>query len=214
MTRIIIADDHSIIRDGLKSLLGDVKDVMVTGEAANGMEVLALLQSSLADIVIMDINMPVMNGIETTKRIKKEFPEVKIITLSMYNQSDTIKTMVEEGVWGYLLKDSGKAELLEAINSVMQGRKYFNNEIFELLLMNPENSKPSASDENILTTREKEILKLIAEEYASKEIADKLFLSINTVNAHRRNLIQKLGTKNTAALVRYAVKNGIIKLDE
>lgn len=212
---VLLADDHSIIRDGLKSLLANVPGIFICGEAADGLEVMNLLKTTPTDVVVMDVNMPRLNGIETTRRIKGEYPHIRIIALTMYNQSDTIKTMVEEGVWGYLLKDSSSTELIGAIENVSQGRKYFNNDIFDLLLMNPENNKEDgAGDKSMLTTREKEILKLIAEEYASKEIADKLFLSINTVNAHRRNLVQKLGTKNTAALVRYAIKNGIIRLDE
>ncbi len=215
MIKIIIADDHSIIRDGLKALLKEEKNIEIIGEAANGLEVIEILKKDKTDIVIMDINMPKCNGLEATKLITTNFPEVKVIALTMNDQSDSVKSMVEAGVWGYLFKDSSKHEFIQAIETVAEGRKYFNNKVFDMLLMNSENSKQEENSEtNILTIREKEVLKLIAEEYSSQEIADKLFLSIKTVNAHRRNLIQKLDAKNTAALVRYALKHGLIKLDE
>ena len=215
MIKIIIADDHSIIRDGLKALLKEEKNIEIIGEAANGLEVIEILNKNKTDLVIMDINMPKCNGLEATKLITANFPEVKVIALTMNDQSDSVKSMVEAGVWGYLFKDSSKHEFIQAIETVAEGRKYFNNKVFDMLLMNSENSKQEENSEtSILTIREKEVLKLIAEEYSSQEIADKLFLSIKTVNAHRRNLIQKLDAKNTAALVRYALKHGLIKLDE
>jgi len=215
MIRLIIADDHSIIRDGLKALLQNEENIEMAGEAANGFEVIELLKKTKADLVIMDINMPQCNGFEATKLISASFPEVKVIALTMNDQSDSVKSMVEAGAWGYLFKDSNKQEFIAAIETVAGGRKYFNNKVFDMLLMNSENNKQEENPETgILTIREKEVLKLIAEEYSSQEIADKLFLSIKTVNAHRRNLIQKLDAKNTAALVRYALKLGLIKLDE
>ncbi|MFL5752278.1 MAG: response regulator [Bacteroidia bacterium] len=215
MVKIIIADDHSIIRDGITALLNGEKNLQVIGHATNGIEVVELLKKNKAEVVIMDINMPLCNGLEATKKISAEFPGVRVIALTMYDQSDSIKSMVDAGAWGYLLKDSTKEELIMAIESVAQGRKYFNNAIFDMLLMNSENTREEQQPGNsILTTREKEVLKMIAEEYTSQEIADKLFLSIKTVNAHRRNLIQKLGTKNTAGLVKYALIQGLIKLKE
>lgn len=213
--QIIIADDHSIIRDGISALLKGGKQIEVAGTAANGREVIELLRTISADIVIMDINMPHCNGLEATKIITKEFPEVKVIALTMYDQSDSVKTMVEAGAWGYLFKDSTREELIDAIETVFKGRKYFNNKIFELLLMNSENAtEENETEKSILTIREKEVLKLIAAEMTSQQIADKLFLSIKTVNAHRRNLIQKAGVKNTAGLVKYALEQGLIKLKD
>lgn len=213
--QIIIADDHSIIRDGISALLKGEKQIEVAGTAANGREVIELLRTISADIVIMDINMPHCNGLEATKIITKEFPDVKVIALTMYDQSDSVKTMVEAGAWGYLFKDSTREELIDAIETVFKGRKYFNNKIFELLLMNSENAtEENETEKSILTIREKEVLKLIAAEMTSQQIADKLFLSIKTVNAHRRNLIQKAGVKNTAGLVKYALEQGLIKLKD
>lgn len=213
--QIIIADDHSIIRDGISALLKGGKQIEVAGTAANGREVIELLRTISADIVIMDINMPHCNGLEATKIITKEFPDVKVIALTMYDQSDSVKTMVEAGAWGYLFKDSTREELIDAIETVFKGRKYFNNKIFELLLMNSENAtEENETEKSILTIREKEVLKLIAAEMTSQQIADKLFLSIKTVNAHRRNLIQKAGVKNTAGLVKYALEQGLIKLKD
>jgi DNA-binding NarL/FixJ family response regulator len=214
MIKVIIADDHSIIRDGLKALLKDEKNIEVIGEASDGLEVIDLLKKKNADIIVMDINMPRCNGIEATKKILQNYRDVRIIALTMHDQSDSVKTMVEAGAWGYLFKDSNKVEFIQAIATVAEGRKYFNNKVFDMLMMNSENNKQEENSEtSLLTIREKEVLKLIAEEYSSQEIADKLFLSVKTVNAHRRNLIQKLDAKNTAALVRYALKFGLIKLE-
>lgn len=213
MIRLIIADDHSIIRDGLKALLNESGRMEIVGEAADGLEVMEILKEKEANLVIMDVSMPRCNGLEATRMIAATYPDVKVIVLTMHDQSDSVKAMVEAGAWGYLLKDSNKAEFIQAIETVSGGRKYFNNKVLDMLLMNSENNKQESQETSILTIREKEVLKLIAEGLSSQEIAEKLFLSIKTVNAHRRNLIQKLDAKNAAALVRYAVKHGIIDLD-
>jgi DNA-binding NarL/FixJ family response regulator len=207
MIKIIIADDHSIIRDGLKALLEKNPLFAVVGEAANGLELIELLKVKSCDIVCTDISMPAMDGVEATKQIDKKYPKIKIICLSMHEQVDYIKKMMEAGAVGYIFKDSSQEELQLAIETVYQGKKYFNQKLFDILL----NDKKSASkNEVVLSTREKEILKLIAEEFTNAEIAEKLFISVRTVDTHRQNLLQKLDVKNTAGLVKYAIKSALL----
>ena len=207
MIKIIIADDHSIIRDGLKALLEKNPKFAVVGEAANGLELINLLQTIPCDVVCTDISMPVMDGIETTKQLNKKHPKLKVICLSMHEQVDYIKKMMETGAMGYIFKDSSQEELQLAIETVYGGKKYFNQKLFDILL---NDEKSASKNEVILSTREKEILKLIAEEFTNAEIAEKLFISVRTVDTHRQNLLQKLDVKNTAGLVKYAIKSALL----
>ncbi|MGZ3867309.1 MAG: response regulator, partial [Bacteroidia bacterium] len=202
MIKIILADDHSIIRNGLRAMLSSRNDIEIIEEAENGKEVLGLLRNKEADIVVMDINMPEMNGIETTRKITAEFPKVKVVCMSMHEETSIIKEMVEAGAMAYLFKDSKQEELLRAIDTVFAGRKYYNPEIFDLLL---KTERDESSNTVVLTEREKEILKLICEEFTNPEIAEKLILSVRTIDTHRRNILQKLDVKNTAGLVKYAI---------
>lgn len=206
MITIIIADDHSIIRDGLRAMLEKDDFCKIVGEASNGEELLELLKSTACDVVCTDISMPVMNGVEVTAQITKHFPKTKVMCLSMHEEATFIKQMMEAGAVGYVFKDSSKEELKEAIKAVHSGKKYFNQKLFDILL----NMESGGKEVGILSSREKEILKLIAEEYTNPEIAEKLFLSVRTVDTHRQNLIQKLDVKNTAGLVKYAIKSGLI----
>ncbi|MGZ3903621.1 MAG: response regulator [Bacteroidia bacterium] len=206
MIKIIIADDHSIIRDGLRAMLEKNNFCKIVGEAANGEELLELLKSTPCDIVCTDISMPKMDGVEATRLIVKNFPKVKVMCLSMHEEAAFIKQMMEAGAVGYVFKDSPSEELQTAIEAVNAGKKYFNQKLFDILL----NMESSGKTVSVLSSREKEILKLIAEEYTNPEIAEKLFLSVRTVDTHRQNLIQKLDVKNTAGLVKYAIKSGLI----
>lgn len=206
MVKIIIADDHSIIRDGLRAMLEKDDFCKIVGEAANGEELLELIKNTPCDVVCTDISMPVMDGVEATRQITKKFPGVKVMCLSMHEEAAFIKQMMEVGAVGYVFKDSSKEELKEAIQAVQNGKKYFNQKLFDILL----NMESSGKGVSVLSSREKEILKLIAEEYTNPEIAEKLFLSVRTVDTHRQNLIQKLDVKNTAGLVKYAIKSGLV----
>lgn len=206
MIKIIIADDHSIIRDGLRAMLEKNNFCKIVGEAANGEELLDLLKSTPCDVVCTDISMPKMDGVEATRLIVKNFPKVKVMCLSMHEEAAFIKQMMEAGAVGYVFKDSPSEELQAAIEAVNGGKKYFNQKLFDILL----NMESSGKTVSVLSSREKEILKLIAEEYTNPEIAEKLFLSVRTVDTHRQNLIQKLDVKNTAGLVKYAIKSGLI----
>jgi DNA-binding NarL/FixJ family response regulator len=211
MITILIVDDHSIIRDGIKAMLKDVKNYMIIGEANNGKEAILAVERLKPMVVIMDISMPEMNGIYATGHLKTNYPETHVIALTMHDQLDLVREMIRAGVSGYLVKNSTREELILAIDSASKGLSYFSREITAGLLETE--SRKNNMDSVVLTNREKEILKFISEEHTNTQIAEKLFLSPRTVDSHRRNLLEKLGVKNTAGLVRYAIRNGIIPRD-
>jgi DNA-binding NarL/FixJ family response regulator len=211
MVTILIVDDHSIIRDGIKAMLKDVKDYIIVGEASNGKEAIHSVEQLKPMVVIMDITMPEMNGIYATAHLKISFPDSHVIALTMHDQVDLVREMIRAGALGYLVKNSTREELILAIDSASRNLSYFSREITSGLLESE--SKKTNMDSVVLTNREKEILRHIAEEFTNSQIAEKLFLSIRTVDTHRRNLLEKLGVKNTAGLVRYAIRNGIITSD-
>lgn len=209
---VLIADDHKIFRDGIKALLEKEKDIEVLAEAENGNEVMEKLDVQQVNVILMDIDMAETNGIETTKKIKEKYPGVNILVLSMHGEQNYIVKMLEAGAIGYILKNTGKDEMLTAIKSVSQGDSYFSKEVSARLIEHLNRPVQSVRTDDIpLTTREVEVLKLIAQEYSNPEIAEKLFISIRTVDTHRRNLLDKLGVKNTAGLVKYALKTGLIE---
>jgi len=211
--RLLIVDDHQIIIDGLKSLLEDEADIKLLGEANNGKEALDILKLLDVDIVLMDIDMPIMNGIEATKQILKDFPNVKVVILSMHKEGGLIKNLISIGAHGFLLKNSDQAQLIEAIRKVASGDKYFSPEV-TMSLLNKTSIKTSTFNGidllSQLTERETEILKLIAEGYSNKEIGEKLFISHRTVDTHRTNLMKKLDVSNIAGLIKFAIQNGIV----
>lgn len=210
MTRIVIADDHRMFIDGLKALLKNEKDINVVGEALNGIGVLDILSKEQVDIVLLDINMPEMDGIETIKAIHKNFPQVKTIILTMDNKHEFIVGLAAEGASGYILKNTGRTELLEAIQIVQQGGTFYSQSVSETIMNHLKNGHEQKPESIHLTDRETEIIKLIAEEFSTKEIAEKLFISDNTVETHRKNIMAKLNTKNVAGLVKYAIQNKLI----
>ena len=210
---ILIADDHKIVRDGIISLLSDEKEFNIVAEAENGIQVLNLLKQERIDIVVMDISMPEMNGIECTKKIKQIYPKILILILSMYNEEQYVNEVFKSGASGYILKNSGKEELVRAIRTISCGKPYYSSEVTQTYIESLAKPNSKNSDiENIineLTSREIEILELIVNEFSNQEIAEKLFISIRTVDAHRRNLLNKTGAKNTAGLVKFAILNNI-----
>lgn len=207
---IIITDDHKIVRDGIRSLIETEPGFHIVGEASNGQETLQQVSEKNPGFIIMDINMPVMDGIEATRAIKKEHPEIKILALTMSAEDQHIRSMIHAGASGYILKSSSREELIDAIKKIHEGSHYFGEEATKSILeelVQPE-LKRKASDPFIqITDREKDVLELIVDEFTNQEIADKLFISVRTVDAHRRNLLQKIGAKNTAGLVKYAIEN-------
>lgn len=212
--RIILADDHKIIRDGIKSLLQENARYELVAEAANGEEVMKLLTYIETDLVILDINMPKRDGLQTTRFIKEKYPETKVLVLSMLNEEEHIKQMMAAGASGYILKNSGRDELFAAINLIMKGEMYFSEEVTRVVMQglsgnNKEKAFNSGHGAN-LSKREMEVLALIVKEKTNQEIADELFISIRTVDAHRRKLLEKTGARNTAGLVRFAYVNHLI----
>ena len=210
--KIIIADDHQIFLEGLVALLKDVENIDIVGTATNGLDVIAFLKNNTVDLVIMDIHMPEMDGMELNKIIKKEYPKVKNLVLSTYSSPDKIAHFAKNGANGYLLKNTEKSELLTAINTIMNDENYFSEEVKKKYMNSIFTPNNNANDDiSQLSQREEEILKLIVQEYTAQEIAEKLFISQHTVNTHRKNLLSKLNAKNIAGLVKYAIKNGIIE---
>lgn len=211
--RIAVVDDHEIVRDGISNLLEDEPGIDIIGEAETGKEAIAFCEDGYnLDLIIMDITMPEMDGIQATKIIKETNPDIKVLALTMLSEDQHIRKMIKAGASGYILKSSGKEELLQAIKKIMNGQHYFSDDATQAILqelVNPEVNTTKSSEKVNITDREMEVLELIVDEYTNQEIADELFVSVRTVDAHRRNLLQKTGAKNTAGLVKYAIKNGL-----
>jgi len=212
MIKILIADDHKVFREGIASILEEQDHFFIAGQAENGNEVLTLLEKESVDVILMDISMGETSGIDTTKKVLEKYPEIKVLVLSMHNESDYIINVINEGACGYLLKDCGSIELIKAINEVHKGNIYYSQEVAGIMAKYISNKNKRKQNSDIkLTNRESEILKLIANEYTNPEIAAELFISIRTVDTHRRNILEKLGVKNTAGLVKYAMKSGLVE---
>jgi DNA-binding NarL/FixJ family response regulator len=211
--KILIADDHSMIRDGLKSLLSQNKDFLVVDEATNGAEAILKYNSVQPDLVILDISMPDVNGMDAASAILRENPKAKIIILSMYDDEEYISKCIELGVMGYVFKNETRSELDHAVRTVLKGENYFSSEvqhvIFKKYSSNVTTKKKKEPDIK-LTTREIEIVKLIAEGLTSQQMADKLFISPRTVETHRANLIKKTAARNSMELVRKVQKLGLL----
>ncbi|MFD2247371.1 response regulator transcription factor [Pontibacter ruber] len=216
MINLIITDDHKIIRDGLKSLLRGEESIRVVGEASNGNELISLLATTPADVVLMDLNMPEKDGYETTKYLAEHYPKVKVLVLSMLDHESYVNRIINAGASGYILKNAGKEELRSAIQLVAAGTPYICSEVAMDLLKRSHApastsvSIPTTSGTKDLSKREMEVLALIAEGYTNAEIADKLFTSKRTVETHRQNLLEKTNSKNTATLIKYALQRGLI----
>lgn len=208
---IILVDDHPLFRDGIKFILSQISGYNIIGEASNGEEFLELLSLKLPDLVLMDIAMPKMDGIEATKKALEYYPELKIVALSSYGDEIYYRRMVEEGVQGFLTKNSNKEELEFAINTIMDDKNYFSQDLLKKVVLNiSKGNKQKEEDKLKLTRRETEILSYICQGFSNKEIADKLFISPKTVDNHRTNLLFKTSSKNTASLVMYAFKKNLI----
>ena len=210
----MVVDDHQLVRDGIKSLLSDIKNIIVVGEAGNGKEATEKLGSISVDIVLMDVEMPLMNGWDATETIVSQYPDTKVIALTTFSEKAIVHKMINAGASGYILKNSSKEMLVEAINNVFEGRQHFSSEIsLALLKLSAEETikpKKTQSSLHLLTAREVEILRLIAQGMSNNEIADKLFISNKTVKAHRENIMQKLNLHNVVGLVRFAIDNELI----
>ncbi len=214
--KVLIADDHLLIRQGIKSLLQNVSTIKVIGETAYGNDVIQLYAKLKPDVILMDISMPDISGIEASRIIKEKYPKAKILILTIYKNDDYVLSAVKNGASGVINKDVNKNVLIEAILAVANGKKYFAQELTQLLIenlisKNTDYNQDALKEKVFLTKRENEILCFIAEGLSTSEIALKLNLSIRTVETHRTNLMQKLKIKTSSGLARYAFENGLLK---
>jgi DNA-binding NarL/FixJ family response regulator len=216
MIKVMLAEDHHIVREGLRGLLEKQSDMEVVGEARNGREAVRLCRQLRPDIVVMDISMPDLNGIDATRQILEEDEKVKVIALSMHSDKHFVDGMLRAGVKGYLLKDCVSEELIQCIHTVSSGRIYLSPSITPMLVrefvQSTRNDVMPASVE--LSGREREVLQMIAEGRSTKEIADSLFISVKTVETHRKNIMRKTGLFTVAELVKYAIRNGLTSVGQ
>jgi len=212
--KIVIADDHQLFREGLANLLSDAKDIEIVAQAGNGIDSIVKIMEHEPDVVLMDISMPEMDGIEATQSIVAVKPGIKIIALSMHAEKQYIKGMFEAGASGYLFKNCSYDELIKAIHTVNSGEKYLSKKITEIMIQDylgkEKNVTVSTAE---LTERESEILKLIAEGHSVSEISERLFVSVKTIGTHKQHILEKLNLRTTTDLVKYALRKGIIMLD-
>ena len=213
--KILLVDDHKLIRDALKSYMDDDNEFEIVDEAGNGQEALILLKTLKVDVVMLDISMPVMDGIVCAQEIRNLYPDIKVLALSMMNDNQFIKQMLAAGALGYILKNSGEEEIKKALRKVYIGESYYSAEVAETVMQNMMKGGIKRSNKLVvdlpLTTREEEVLHLIIKEYSNQEIADELFISPRTVDAHKRNLLEKTGSKNIAGLVLYAIEKNLFE---
>ena len=219
MIRIALVDDHSLFRRGLKVLLSSRPDFEVVADAGSGGEFLAMLPSARPDVVFMDYDMPEMNGAETAERALAEYPDLKVITLSMFGDSAYSSRMMSSGAKGFLLKDSEFDEVVEAVETVYSGGTYFSASLLESLSHSIRSAASgvdvaadAVAESDRLSDREVEILVAICQGFSNQEIADRLFISKRTVDKHRANILEKSGCKNTASLVVYAIRHGLVEV--
>jgi DNA-binding NarL/FixJ family response regulator len=211
--RVLVVDDHTIVRDGICALLRLAGDIEVVGEAANGREALEMVKKLLPDVVLMDIAMPNMDGLEATRRIHKEFPGVKVLVLTQYDDKEYVFPVIEAGASGFLSKTAGSSDLVSGIRSVYRGDSFLSPAAAKFLIEDYQqeaNLRKEQDPYKQLTDREREILKLLAEGYNTREIADMLVISVKTVEGHKTNLMSKLDIHNRTDLVKYALRKGII----
>jgi len=208
--KIIIVDDHEIFRNGLKMVLGRLKYIHIVGEASNGQAFLDVIRTTPVDIVLMDIEMPVMNGVDATHLALKEWPDLKVIALTMFNDDNYIQSMMDAGVKGFLIKNINKDTLERAIKTVYGGGNYYSEELFNFFTKQISKDDSIVKTEIKLTHREKEILQLLSEGLSNKQIADLLFVSERTIIGHKSNLFTKTGCKSTISLLSYAIKNKLV----
>lgn len=225
VTKVLLADDHNLVRMAIKALLADVEDIEIIDEAIDGEEAIEKAQTLKPDLLLLDLTMPKVSGVEVTRKLKEQMPDLKILILSMHQEENTINQLIEAGADGYLLKDLQKDDLVKGIKKVLEGEKYFGENVSKILIesyLNRGNrSQPRGPDfssggsrpdiNTVLTNRELEIVSLIMEGMTSQKISEEINISRRTVETHRANILQKLNLKNTAELVRLAIGQGIGK---
>lgn len=213
--RVLVVDDHTVVRDGICALLALAGDIEVVGEASNGSEALKIVKETNPDVVLMDIAMPIMGGLEATRRINKEFPRTKVLVLTQYDDKEYVFPVIESGAAGFISKAAASSELASGIRSVYKGDSYLSPSVAKLLVENYRHTtvKQASQDPyDHLTEREREVLKLLAEGYSTQKIANMLVITPKTVEGHKTNLMAKLGIHNRTDLIKYALRKGIITL--
>lgn len=212
MIKVIVVDDHQIFIDGVKTIIDTMDNISVVAEANNGVDLIDCLSKTEADIILMDVNMPKMDGVEATKTVLEKYPQLKVLMLTMHDSKAYIEKLLKTGASGYILKNTKKEELQTAIETVYEGGNYYSKEVTQQImdsLQKHKKVKKSLGDVS-LTEREKDVLRLIAQEHTTNEIAEKLFISHHTVESHRKNLISKLQVRGVGGLVKYAIQSGLV----
>ena len=208
--KIVIADDHQMFIDGVKVLIRNETRFAIVGEALNGEAALELIAQHRPDILITDINMPGMSGTELTKKVKEQFPQTKVLVLTMYNDREIISEIFSTEAEGYILKNTGKQELIAALSRLADDGTYYSNEVMNIMITAVRKQKKIEKETSHLTPREIEIIRLITQEFSTAQIADKLFISPRTVDTHRKNILQKTGVKTIVGLMRFAYENELL----
>lgn len=218
--KVLIVDDHTLVREGIRAMLGIIPDIEIVGEASNGKEALAKIRDLLPDIVLMDLAMPIMGGLEATRRIHKTFPSVKVLALTQYDDNEYVIPLIEAGAKGFITKMAAFSELSTAIRAIYQGKSYLSPSAAAALVEDRQtktsltnaNAEPTADPLHTLTDREREIFKLIIEGHTNREIAEMLIISTKTVEWHRSSLMRKLKLRNSTELIKFALRKSIISL--
>ena len=214
MINILIADDHKMFVDGIDSILAEAEDIQVVARCYDGESVFELLKTNKIDLILLDVNLPKMNGIEVCKKLFPIQPDIEVLALSMFNEESFVTEILNNGAQGYILKNTGRIELMKAIRTVYSGTSYFSEAvtqtIMKSLVKNNQTEDSQKASIPKVSRREKEVLGLIIKEFTTQEIADQLFISLKTVESHRSNLLAKLNARNTAGLVRIALENKLL----
>lgn len=209
---LLLVDDHELFLEGLTSLLKGADGLNILSTALNGVEALKQLKQHQPDVLLTDLSMPQMGGIELIGEVKSKYPEIRILVLSMHDDRETVAEIMMAEAEGYVLKNTGKRELLDAVHRLMEGGTYYSNRVMEIMLERYKEVKKKQQAEALLTEREVEVLQLIAAEKSSKEIAEDLFISVRTVDTHRKNLLRKVGVSSVIGLLKFGVVHGLVKL--
>jgi two-component system response regulator NreC len=216
-TKVLLVEDHIVVRQGIKALLSDEPDLEIVGEADNGREALSLVSELRPDVVLMDISMPGLNGIEATRQIRQRYADVKVVVLSMHASEEYVFQMLRAGASGYVLKQSDSSEVLTAIRAATSGGSFLSPPISRTVIddyVHRAEARGRADDMDLLTSREREVLQLLAEGLPNREIAEQLNISVKTVETHRSNMMNKLGVSSKTELVKYALRKGWAALEE
>ena len=209
--KVLVADDHTMFLDGMVEMISNIPNISIVHTATSGQEVIDYLKEHDIDMLITDLRMKDIDGFELSEMLRKEHPEIKILVVSMHNDPTIINQMLSKGISGYILKNTGKQELISAIDKISNGETFFSEEV-KSKFISSKVRKNNAPEEMVkLTTREREVLELIAEEYTTNEMAEKLFISLNTVETHRKNILRKLNVRNSVGIVKKAIELGFIE---